>query len=425
MSLQFLEGKLIKTVEKGDVNKIIGKLQNFNGYIRLMIKRDEHFEEGYLFFKNGSIIGYYYTYNEIEAFGSKAIGYIESMKNNKPDVELYEYSEKELNIMMDVFKEIFLDKDENTNNFNKNKIKNTEESNSNIEYPKKLKYYNIKLILPEGKPLKMGVEKNYNEHLEGYRLLEIFKKENNEFKRGYIIYHNKRPILSAYEYKGKVLFGKDACLAIKKLLEHSADVIIDIYEYSSEKVKILLESYPQMILEDEENNSSYEMAETEKRESTKDEGIYINTLEQERKESTNNMEYTHLNKEELLKKYNIRIPDEEAIENIIKTMFTPSHEELENIKNDLIAKISNFLKTHKSIKSFSINLDVYYKDGEYYCKCDIKLEIKKIFGFDLIYLGRNKSNKRDKIIQDIKQGIIGIISNYTLDINPTIDIEIT
>jgi len=415
MSLQIIEGKLIKIIKKKDVNKIIKELKDFNGYIRLSTKREGHFEEGYLFFKNNSIIGYYYIYDEIEEFGSRSLNYIENMKNKNPDVELYEYTEEELNIMMEMVREIFLS--EENKNIDDLKFENTEFEDN--EYGR-LYYYNIKLILPEGKPLKMDAGKDYNEYLKNYVLLEIFKKENNKFKRGYIIYYNKTPILSAYEYDNKVLFGKDSCLVIKKLLKYPK-IIIDIYEYNAEKVEILLENYPQMRLKDE--NTLSEIIDKKKK-GLLGESIYNNILNQEKKDNAKDIEDKPLNKEELLKKFNIRMPDEDVIDNIIKEIFTPSCEDLENIKNDLIEKISKYLKTYEEIKSFEIDLDVYYKEGEYYCKCNVKLKFKKTLGLDLIFKGGNQPLEDDKLIQDIRQNIIDVLSNYPLDLNPKMDIEI-
>ncbi|MBW9221305.1 DUF2226 domain-containing protein, partial [Methanothermococcus sp. SCGC AD-155-M21] len=105
MSVQIIEGNLVKIVEEGDVDKIIKELQNFDGYLRISLKKDGYFEEGYIFLSKGSIIGYGYSYKGEDVFGHNAIDHIENMKNSRPIVEIYEYTEEKLKIMMDLFKE--------------------------------------------------------------------------------------------------------------------------------------------------------------------------------------------------------------------------------------------------------------------------------------------------------------------------------
>ncbi|MBW9221631.1 DUF2226 domain-containing protein [Methanothermococcus sp. SCGC AD-155-C09] len=407
MAVQIIEGNLVKIVEEGDVDKIIKELQNFNGYLRMSLKKDGYFEEGYIFLSKGSIIGYWYSYRGEDIFGSRAIDYIENMKNSRPIVEIYEYTDEKLRIMMDLFKEMFIKKE----TIDKVESENVELTSDDIDPTlESLKYYNITLTIPEGKPLKMDAGENYKEYLKDYRLLEIFGKEEGVFRRGYLVYHDKEPILSACEYGDKVLFNKDACIIIKKLLK-DPNVVIDVYEYDIEKVKILIEYYPQMILKKEVESLIDDVEKGD-----------LQGRKQEKKIKEN--EYTKpLSREELLKKFNIPLPDEEIIDDIVKEAFTPSREELENIKNELIEKINDYLKTHKDIKSYEIYLDVYYED-EYKCKCNIKLKPKRFFGFDIIYRGRSKSSKDDKIIQNIKRNIMDIISDYPLNIDPIINIEV-
>ncbi|MBW9221011.1 DUF2226 domain-containing protein, partial [Methanothermococcus sp. SCGC AD-155-M21] len=370
---------------------------------------DGYFEEGYIFLSKGSIIGYGYSYKGEDVFGHNAIDHIENMKNSRPIVEIYEYTEEKLKIMMDLFKEMFIKKE----TIDKVKSEHVKLTSDDIDPTlENLKYYNITLTIPGGKPLKMDAGKNYKEYLGDYRLLEIFSKEEGEFKRGYLVYQDKEPILSACECDDKVLFGKDACIIIKKLLK-DPNAVIDIYEYDIEKVKILMEYYPKMILKKEVEPLIDKVEEGN-----------LQDKNQEKKEEDDNEEYRKpLSREELLKKFNIHPPDEEVIDDIVKEAFTPSHEELKKIKNNLIKKINKFLKTHKDIKSYELYLDVYYEE-KYKCKCNIKLKPKKFFGFDLIYRGRSKSLKNDEIIQNVKQNIINIISDYPLDIDPIINIEV-
>jgi len=398
MTVYIIEGKLIKIVEDKNVDEILKELKDFTGYIKLSIKRDKGFEEGYIFLKNGVVVGYYYNYNDIEAFGDKAIEYIEGMKNNKPIIEVYEYPIEKLNTMMDVYKEMFLSKD----------VKKSSEKE--VEPEKKFHYYDIVLMIPEGKPLKMNVGKEYTDYLKGYTLVEIFKKDEDGYKKGYIVYKDKTPILAAYEYNNKVLFGKEACFMIKKLLSYP-DIVVDIFEYSEDKVEILIEYYPQMALVDIESlKEDEEISEDNDIEDTKEEiSEEIEEIEEE----------IPLDKEKLLEKLNITLPDEESIENLIKNVFEPSYEELEGIKKDLEEKIRSYLESCKYVKSFEIDMEVYYNEG-YHCVCNIKIIPTSLLGF-IFYRGRLFRNIK---VEKIKKDIEDILSQYVIEINPKINIEI-
>ncbi|HIQ39221.1 MAG TPA: DUF2226 domain-containing protein [Methanothermococcus okinawensis] len=391
MVVHVIEGNLIKIVEDEDVDKILKELKNFTGYIKLSIKKDRGFEEGYIFLKNGAVIGYYYNNNNTEAFGDRAVEHIEDMKKEKSLIEVYEYTLEKLNTMMDVYKEIFL-----------KEVEIPKKEGESTEFEEDLHYYNLVLRIPEGKPLKVNVGKNYKDYLKGYTLVEIFKKDGGEYKKGYVIYKDKTPILSAYESNNKVLFGKDACLMIKKLLTYQ-DIVVDIFEYNEDKVEVLIEYYPQMVLIDVESLRE-------------DEKVIQDEME-DIKEGIN--EEIVLNKEELLKKLNVTLPDEESIENLIKSTFEPSSEELESIKKDLEEKIYSYLENRRDIESFNVGMDVYY-NGRYHCTCNIKIKPKSIFKL-ILYRGRLFKNiDAEKIKKDIEY----IISQYVIDINPKVNVEI-
>ena len=394
MIVHVIEGNLIKVVGDGDVEEVIKGLKNFTGYIKLSIKRDNGFEEGYVFLKKGVVIGYYYNYNDIETFGEEAKGYIENMKRDKPLIEVYEYTLEKLDTMMDVYKEIFI-----------SDVEDVREKEESVEPEEDLHYYDIVLTIPEGKPLKMNVGGDYKEYLEGYTLVEIFKKDKEGYKKGYIVYKDKTPILSAYEFNNRVLFGKEACIMIKKLL-NSPDIVVDIFEYNRDKVEMLLEYYPEMSLIDVK---SLEKESTIKV-SREDRGDEITQKDRE--------EDTVLSKVELLKKLGVTLPDEEYIDSIIKSVFEPSYEELEGIKKDLEEKIVSYLENCKEVGSFKVDLKVYYEDG-YYCNCKIKIKPKSIFKL-ILYRGRILHIDAEKIKRDIED----IISQYVIDITPKVDVKI-
>ena len=90
----------------------------------------------------------------------------------------------------------------------------------------------------------------------------------------------------------------------------------------------------------------------------------------------------------------------------------------EGIKRDLEEKISSYLKNRKDIKSFEIDLEVYYQDG-YYCNCNIKIKPKSILKL-ILYRGRLVHIDTEKIKKDIENIILG----YVIDIHPKVEIEI-
>ncbi|HIP84859.1 MAG TPA: DUF2226 domain-containing protein, partial [Methanothermococcus okinawensis] len=185
----------------------------------------------------------------------------------------------------------------------------------------------------------------------------------------------------------------------------SPDIVVDIFEYNRDKVRILLEYYPQMALVDNIKSMGQE------------EGA--ETTEEETEGETAEEEEIILDKEELLKKLNVTLPDEESIENIIKSIFEPSYEELEGIRKDLEEKIVSYLKNCKEIEDFKVDLEVYYREG-YYCNCKIKIKPASLFKL-ILYRGRLfKSIDGEKIKKDIED----IISQYVIDIHPNIEVEI-
>ncbi|WP_292460451.1 DUF2226 domain-containing protein [Methanothermococcus sp.] len=405
MGAKIVEGKFLKTGE--DFEELIKNLQDFNGYLRLTIKKDNGFEEGYIFLENNLPVGYYYIYNNNEVFGKKAVDYIEEMKKNKSIVELYQYDESKLKLMKDLFKEMFLDKSESK--------AHEKEKEKILESQSSCKYQKIILDIPSGKPLKMGTSGDYKEYLENYRLLDVFKKDGSGFKRGYVVYCNKEPILAAYEDNNGVLFGNDACKFVKELLNDS-DAIIDIYEYNIEKIDILTEYYPQIRLK--KGNLEHEGSKSEPNTENLDE--FISDLYKKKEmlftmgeKEENNENDEPLNKEELLKKLGIKAPNDDMIDNLIKNTMIPESYELDNIKDELTEKISEFLKNQNDIQEYSIDISVEY-NNRYVCNCTIKLKPKKIFGIV----------KKELNLQYIKDNIYNILNNYVINLDSKVSVEL-
>ena len=360
MGIKVIEGNFIRIGD--NYEELTKDLQNFNGYLRISVKKEDGFEEGYIILEENRPIGYYYTYNNEEAFGEEADRLIEKMKKNDYIVEIYEYDTNKLNLMKDLFKEIFL---------NKSKLKTCEKEEIHTKTPLLSKYHKIVLNIPYGKPIKMWANEDYKKYLKNYKLLDIFKKENGTFKRGYVIYNNKEPILAAYEDNNGVLFGNDACDFIKELLNDS-NIAIDIYEYDIEKIKMLKEYYPNMNLKEDISKKEDD--------TTENLDEFMNELSMKKEKPVNNNEkvWERLSREELLKKFGIKAPEDDMIDRLVQSIMEPDECELKNMEEDLKEKISKFLNKQDDIQDFPIDVSIKYNEG-YNCECKVELKPKRKF----------------------------------------------
>jgi len=86
-----------------------------------------------------------------------------------------------------------------------------------------------------------------------------------------------------------------------------------------------------------------------------------------------------LSKEELLKKFGIKAPDDDLIDNFVSNVIVPDTDELKNLEDEFRDKITKFLEGEDDIQSFSLDLSVEYDEG-YVCTCNVDLYPKKKFG---------------------------------------------
>ncbi len=392
MSVNVVEGKFIRMSNNYDEIKEIAK--NLTGYLRISVKRNNGFEEGYIFLEKGKRVGYYYNYGLDEKFGKNAKEKIDNMKNDDYVVEIYEYDDTKLKLMRDLFREMFIEKSSKV----EKKVELKEESKKHIGG----NYKKIVLDIPEGKPIKLGANENWERYLKGKVLLDIFKKHKDGYMRCYVIYENNTPIMAAYEDNNGVLFGKEAYSIIKDILNDS-NAIIDVYEYDDSKIDILNEYYPEMSLI-EKTSENDEMDEEE------DLDEFVESLINKQKKID---EEENLSKEELLKKLGIKLPDDELIDNFVSSVIAPDEDELKNLEEEFKEKIERFLKGEENIQSYTINLSVEYDDG-YICKCNIELIPKKKLG--IIKKDINTEYIIDKINRIIKDNILDVKPELTVNV---------
>ena len=408
MSISVIEGNYIKM--GNNCNEIEQDAMNLTGYLRISVKKNNGgFEDGYIFMKRGQKIGYYHEDGMEESTGKKAEELINKMKEQEHTVEVYEYDDNKLNLMKEMFGEIFkigAPKEK------KNTIKNTvitqssnssySSGNNNLSLNKD--YTNIVLNIPDGAPLNMGANvEEYKQYLGGYKLIRAFNKDDNEYKEAYIIYDNNTPILMAYEDGNGVLFGESSKDLAEQVL-NSPNSIVDVFDYNTDKINILKEYYPRMSLK---QNQTFT-------ENKGDEDIneFMDSLLANNKK--NKEEEEQLSKDELLKKLGIHMPGDELIDNFVDSLCVPTAEELSNLKNDFKKSIENILSKEEGISSYSAEVLVDYEDGGYICKCSIEINPKKKLGF--IKQKINTPHIADKIKN--------IIQDNILNIKPEIDIII-
>ncbi|UXM84323.1 DUF2226 domain-containing protein [Methanococcus aeolicus] len=397
MNINVIEGNFIKAASNyGEIEQIA---KNLTGYLRISVKKDGGFEEGYIFVEGGQKIGYYHIDGMDETTGKKAEELISKMKEQDCMVEVYEYNDNKLNVMKDMFGEIFkigAPKEEE-----KTTIKNTDHIYSNNK-----DYDTVVLNIPEGAPLNMGVSINeYKQYLSGYKLIEVFNKDNNEYKKAYIIYDNNTPILMAYEDNNGVLCGESSKNLAEDLL-NNPNSVVDIFDYDINKINILKEYCPKMnLMQNIQTTTENNGEEDEDLNEFMDSLLANNEKKKEEEE--------HLSKEELMKKLGIRMPDDELIDNYINLISKPTPEELLNLKKDFEEKIHKIISNEENISSYSLDVSVEY-DNRYICRCNIEIMPKKKMGFikkkiNILYI-------IDKINSMIRENI--------LDITPEVNIII-
>jgi len=264
------------------------------------------------------------------------------LNEDDKSIEIYKYNKDKINLMKWLYPEIFT-------------VKIQEETEKETEEEEN--YLNIKLDIPLDKLVATNVQ-DFEKYLEDgkYIVINVYKKSPDGYENGYIIFKGKEPIGAAYECNLGVLLGETALKKLEKLISDE-DSVIDVYEYNERKANIILELYPEMRLIKEE----------EVKEENKD-------LQEEQ------MPINEVSREELLKKLGIKEPDEDWVETILEEVFSPSEEELEELKEKLCKEIVERIKMMDGIEDVKPELKIKWENGRYYLFGDIHVKRKRILG---------------------------------------------
>lgn len=222
-------------------------------------------------------------------------------------------------------------------------------------------------------------------------------------RTGYLIYKGKEPVMAAYEDNYGILCGDMAYRKIKKLLDRYISTV-DIYEYTEDYVKSLLDSYPSMRIYGKKPiyDGGSESISTEVDEGDIfDFGGDIDMGDIALEEMLSSEDIT-LSREELLKKLGLKEPDEEWVENILREYYAPSFEELFDLKKKIEGEIVKICSDIKGIKKVDASLKISWEDGVYHIEGDITIEVKKLFIINL--------EKVD--VEFIKREVDNIIKKY-------------
>lgn len=247
-----------------------------------------------------------------------------------------------------------------------------------------------------------------------YYLVHINLSVLNVHRNGYLVYRGKKPVAAAYEDNYGILYGDMAYRKIKRLLEKNIS-IIDIYEYREDFVKSLLDSYPGMRVICEEKRA-YNESEDISIEIEEDGGNifdinYDISIEDVKIEETLSEDDLALSREELLKKFGLKDPDEEWVESILKEYYAPSFDELLILKKELENEIVKICSKIKGIKKINVSLEVSWEDETYIIEGDVIVVTKKVLG---IIGGINPRSIRREIDNVIKRRIP---TDYSLNIS--------
>ncbi|HIP16725.1 MAG TPA: DUF2226 domain-containing protein [Methanothermococcus okinawensis] len=271
----------------------------------------------------------------------------------------------------------------------------------NTDSSKKIRYV-VRLNKSNIRKFKGYLEENK------YYLVNIRQSILKINRKGYVVYKGKIPIMAAYEDNYGVLFGDISCNKIKKLLKGNISTV-EIYEYSDDFIKSLLDKYPEMKI-DVNNIDKVEKDATKGTKKVSNIGKYATG----KLKTHNNEELLHsgepsvLSREELLKRFGLKDPDEEWVEKVIETAIKPTFEEILHLKKEIEYDIAKKLKSNKDIKNFELCLELSWEGGLYYINGEIKINRKKLLGF--VPKNINVSTIRYEIDKILKKHIVNYSS---------------
>jgi len=214
-------------------------------------------------------------------------------------------------------------------------------------------------------------DKDFERYLEEgkYYLVHINLSILSISRNGYVIYRGREPVIAAYEDNYGILCGNIAYRKIRKLMERSISTI-DLYQCSEDFVKTILEKFPEMKVNLEEEED---------------------LLEEEEDIPS---------REEVLRELGLEEPDENWIEKVLKEVYSPSFEELLNLKREIEKDIVKRCKGIKGVKDVKVSLDIAWEDGVYVIEGEVKVERKKLLFIPIGKVDRERIEREiDKVIK--------------------------
>ena len=214
------------------------------------------------------------------------------------------------------------------------------------------------MIIPKGKFKKLENKvspKDFASSIENGYLTISWRDEDKGLCLGELVIRNGKPILAEVEYINtkRKLYGNEAL----NVLMSVNNANIEIYELTEEQVKIAItanencrieskqEDVKQKEIKRQTKQTTYQKP--EKIETTKEikkeevhKQVKVENIQKIRKSEKQKMQ-KNINKEreEILRKYNIKEPSEEEIEQIIRT----------NINEEYVENVKNIVRRRKNI----------------------------------------------------------------------------
>jgi hypothetical protein len=235
-----------------------------------------------------------------------------------------------------------------------------------------------------------------NSNFSGYLRLSV--KRNFGFEEGYIFFENRNVVGYYYSYD-RELFGIDAKDLVEKL-KNESNCIVEIFEYDDKKLGIMKELLPNIFIPN---------LDTKKETPTQNIQNIQNNVQYQDIQDNNLENFENLSREELLKKLNIKPPEDNWVDQMVKELTIPSEYELKELERNLERQIEETLSSFDSINNVMIKLDVEYDHNQdkIVCRGNILIKTKKLLGFI----------KKGISEEDIKEQISKITSSYPYDIS--------
>ncbi|HID47134.1 MAG TPA: DUF2226 domain-containing protein [Methanothermococcus okinawensis] len=352
-------GEVVSSISDIDLRSVLKEL--YKGCIYFLFKEKEDVRDVHIFtVKDGEIVSNIYTDGELwSVCGDAEVAY-EILQDTDKKVVLYLVEGEKVVGQLFISREVIKIGGET-----KEMDKVLRENKEILKVCCRDIYLNTSYIRYVQRITKDKI-KDFERYLEGdkYYLVHINLSVLNVNRNGYVIYKGKKPIMAAYEDNYGILCGNIAYKKIKKLMEKGVSVI-DIYQCKEDFVKTLLERYPEMKIEQEE------------REKDTSQGTTVDT------EDIPGDEENLPSREKLLKKFNLKEPDESWVESLLKEAYAPSLEELLHLKKKIEEEIVKRCKGIKGVKDVKASLEISWEDGVYIIEGEVTVERRKLFGVPL------------------------------------------